>query len=118
MNCNELEINGIIYVPKEPNALKQNGSPYVIVRTEKAGAFAGYLGSRADQEATLINSRRLWYWDGAATLSQLSQEGTTKPENCKFPCEEPTKIVMGVIEVIQTTEKARKSIMSVPVWKK
>ena len=58
-----------------------NGMTYVIVRTYSAGVFAGYLESRVDREAVLRNARRIWYWDGAASLSQLAMEGTKKPHN-------------------------------------
>ena len=60
---------------------------YVIVRTYSAGVFAGTLVSRTGQEVVLRNARRLWFWSGAASLSQLAMEGTQDPANCKFPCE-------------------------------
>ena len=91
---------------------------YVIVRTYSAGIFAGYIKSRAGQEVVMENARRLWYWDGAASLSQLAMEGTCKPENCKFPCEVSEVILLQVIEIIPTTQKAEKSIKGVPVWEK
>lgn len=91
---------------------------YVIVRTYSAGVFAGYLESYGkDKEVNLINARRLWYWDGAASLSQLAMEGVSKPENCKFPCEVSEIKLMEAIEIITATEKARLSIFGVPVWK-
>jgi len=43
---------------------------YVLVRTQSAGVFAGELESRNGQEVVLLNARRIWYWDGAASLSQ------------------------------------------------
>ena len=57
--------------------------PYVIVRTYSAGVFAGTLEFHDGKEVTLSNARRLWYWDGAATLSQLAMEGVSKPQNSK-----------------------------------
>jgi hypothetical protein len=89
---------------------------YVIVRTYSAGVFAGYLESRSGREVVLKNARRLWYWDGAASLSQLAMEGVTKPENCKFPCEVSKVTLLETIEILETTEKARKCITNVPVW--
>ena len=89
---------------------------YVIARTYSAGVFAGYLKSRKGKEATLTNARRLWYWDGAASLSQLAMEGTKKPENCKFPCEVSEVTLTEVIEILNVTETARKSIAGVTVW--
>ena len=91
--------------------------PYVIIRASEAGVFAGELRTRAGAEAVLVNARRLWYWDGAATLSQLANDGVSKPQNCKFPAEVPTIIILGVIEVIPATDRARKSIAGVEEWK-
>ena len=70
-------------------------------------------GSTAD----LADARRLWYWDGAASLSQLAQEGVKRPGNCKFTVTVPTMTVLDVIEVIPCTEAAIVSIEGVPVWK-
>lgn len=117
-NNKTVEIDGIEYVPKSsvPAAAYKN-TKYVIVRTYSAGVFAGYLKSRKGQEAEVMNARRLWYWDGAASLSQLAQSGTTKPDKCKFP-EAVNRIVLTqVIEILDVTPEAQKIIESVPVWK-
>jgi hypothetical protein len=90
---------------------------YMIVRTYSAGVFAGYVESRNGQEVIIRNARRLWYWDGAASLSQLAVDGVSKPENCKFPCEVDRIEVLQAIELIDVTEKAKLSIVEVPVWK-
>jgi hypothetical protein len=91
---------------------------YVIVRTYSAGVFAGYLVSRNGQEVVLRNARRIWYWDGAASLSQLAMEGTKCPRNCKFPCEVDRVELLQAIEILDTTPMAEKSIKEVPIWKK
>lgn len=89
---------------------------YVIVRTYSAGVFAGELESRKGQEVILRNARRIWYWDGAATLSELAMEGTSKSDNCKFPCEVERVELLEAIEILDVTEKARESIKGVKVW--
>ena len=89
---------------------------YVIVRTYSAGVFAGELESRKAQEVVLRNARRLWYWDGAASLSQLAMEGTKNPSGCKFPCEVNRVELLQVIEILDVTPKAEKSIKEVPIW--
>lgn len=89
---------------------------YVIVRTYSAGVFAGNLESRNGREVILRNARRLWYWDGAASLSQLAMEGVTKPENCKFPCEVDKVELLEVIEILSVTKLAEDCIKKVPVW--
>lgn len=113
-------IDGVEYVPADSLQLakKLNKKDYVIVRTYSAGVFAGYLDKRDGKEATILNARRLWYWDGAASLSQLAVDGVSKPENCKFPCEVEKIELTEVIEVLSVTQKAFDSISSVPVWKK
>lgn len=91
-------------------------SKYVIVRTYSAGVFAGELESRKGQEVVMRNARRLWYWDGAASLSQLATDGTSKPGNCKFPCEVDRVELLQAIEILDVTEKAKESIKGVKVW--
>ena len=91
---------------------------YCMVRTYSAGVFAGTIVSLKGKEATLKNARRIWYWDGAASLSQLATSGTSKPENCKFPEPVASVLLTEVIEIIPITLAAKKSIESVPVWKK
>ena len=90
---------------------------YVIVRTYSAGVFAGTLESKNGKEVVLSNARRLWYWDGAASLSQLAMEGVSKPQNCKFPIEVAKVELTEVIEILDVTEAAKASIASVAVWR-
>jgi hypothetical protein len=92
----------------------------VIVRSRDAGAFCGQLVETDLSQAavTLREARRLWYWAGAATLSELATEGTAKPKECKFPA--PTEgdhVILGVCEIISVTERALASIQGVPAWK-
>ena len=71
----EIEINGVKYVPKDSIKKMANdskGLPYVLVRTYSAGVHAGYLSERKGKEVKLIKARRIWYWDGAASLSPAS----------------------------------------------
>lgn len=70
----------------------------------------------AGKEAKLKDSRRLWYWSGAASLSQLAVEGTKKPSECKFPVAMPEQEVSDVLEIIPMTPAAIKSLKEVPVW--
>ena len=111
-----LSINGVEYVKKEavsPIVVTN----YVIVRTNSAGVHAGELVEQNGKEVRLKNARRIWYWDGAATLSQLAMEGTSKPENCKFPCEVTEIILTEAIEIIPCTQAAMDSIKGVKIWK-
>lgn len=114
-------IDGVEYVKKSDvqslAAPNTEGLPYKIVRTYSAGAHAGYLESKNGQEVVLLNARRLWYWEGAASLSQLAVDGVSKPDKCKFPCEVSRNELLESIEVMDVTQKAKDSIASVKVWK-
>ena len=88
-----------------------------MVRTLSAGVFAGILISRTENVVLLKQARRIWYWDGAATLSQLAQSWTSCPSKCKFPEPVGQVVLMGVIEIIPITAKAARSIKAVPIWK-
>ena len=90
--------------------------PYVLIRSKSAGVFVGTLAERTGDTVTLHDSRRVWYWTGAATLSQLAQEGTSNPEGCKWPCAVARETIFGVIEIIDVTPAARATYDKVPVW--
>ena len=117
---NEITINGQIYVLKGTEnipAETKDGLEYKLVRTTSAGVFAGYLKSRNGKEVVLLDARRIWYWEGAASLSALAMSGTSKPDTCKFP-ETVSKVeLLEAIEILDVTEKAKKSIQSVKIWK-
>ena len=119
----KIEVNGKTYVLESsvkslPNAKSVKGMNYCIVRTYSAGVFAGYIKDKQGKENTVYQARRLWYWDGAASLSQISQDGVSKPSTCKFPAEVPEVCLKEIIEIIPCTEKARMNISEVPLWKK
>lgn len=96
--------------------MAKKSARYVIVRTYSAGVFAGELESRTGQEVVLRNARRLWYWAGAASLSELAQRGTSKPNECKFPVAVDRVELLQAIEILDVTPPAQKSIAGVPVW--
>lgn len=114
-NCNVV-VNGKKYTPVSALAEKIDDMEYRIVRTYSAGVFAGYLESRNGQEVVLRHARRLWKWVGAASLSQLANEGVKSPNECKFPSEVDRIELLQAIEILSVTEIAQKSISEVPIW--
>ena len=90
---------------------------YCIIRAERAGVFAGNVNERNSGEVVLTNARRLWYWSGAASLSQLAVSGTSRPHDCKFTVAVPKITILGVIEVIPCSEAAEANIKAVAEWK-
>jgi len=117
-----MKIDDVEYVRKDSiknyeKADELDGMKYVIVRTYSAGVFAGYLQEREGQEVVLRNARRLYYWSGAATLSQLSVEGVKNPDDCKFPQEVDVVELLQAIEILDCTKEAQESINNVKIWK-
>jgi hypothetical protein len=90
----------------------------VIVRGDRSGVFFGTLKSRTCREVTLTNCRRLWYWSGAASISQLAMEGVRNPNDCKFTMVVDEIEILDAIEVIPCTKEAIDNINSVKVWKR
>lgn len=90
--------------------------PYVVIRATSAGAFFGRLEKKEGDTVTLSASRRLWYWSGANSLSELATLGVKNPKECKFPVALDTHEILGVCEIIHATDAAKKSIDAVPVW--
>jgi hypothetical protein len=123
----ELEINGDKYILassiKQNNSLAQdtNGLKNVLIRSYASGVHFGLLKSQENTESgknvVLLNSRRVYYWDGAATLSQLAMEGSTKPSNCKITMPVNEITIMNAIEIIPITEKALVCLNSIKEWK-
>lgn len=120
----ELKVKDLINLANLFNTQKTNiknneyNNKFYIVRTYSAGVFAGEIESRNGQEVIMRNARRLWKWSGAASLSQLAMEGVKNPDDCMFPCVVDRVELFQVIEILDTTDKAKLSILGVKVWEK
>lgn len=90
----------------------------VIIRGDRSGVFFGTLKEKNGTEVKLENCRRLWYWDGAASISQLAVNGTTNASGCKFTVTVPEIVITDVIEIIPCSAEAIKSIEGVKEWKR
>lgn len=90
---------------------------YCIIRGRGFGVFAGTVKEVDDTCVLVENARRLWYWDGAASISQIAVEGVTAPQNCKFSMAVDSIVLRDYIEIIPATAAAQKVIEEVKVWK-
>lgn len=90
----------------------------VIVRGDRSGVFFGTLAEKDGREVKLEKCRRLWYWDGAASISQLATNGTTNPEGCKFTVTVDSIVILDAIEIILCSDTAIRSIEGVKEWKR
>lgn len=113
-----LSIDGTKYVredliPKNEPAKSMEGLRVVIVRSPAAGVFIGSLASQEERVVRLLNCRRLWYWNGAFTLSQMARDGVSKPKDCKFSCCVDEHVILDAAEIIPATKKAADCIYAV-----
>jgi len=118
--CEMVEINGVSYVRKDTvSFVDKSGMEYVITRPGKASSvFAGYLKEHEGTNVTLVDARRIYYWKGAFTLSDLAVQGTKEPSSCKFAPPVVKLRLTDVCEIITCSEAGAKSIQGVPEWKK
>lgn len=88
-----------------------------IIRGDRSGVFFGEIVNRNGQETVIKDCRRLWYWEGAASLSELAVSGTKLPDECKFTVTVSFVTITDAIEILDVTEAAAKSIDGVHVWR-
>jgi len=94
-----------------------NEKDYYIIRARGAGVFFGHIKQRDGGEVVIGNARRLWFWSGAASLSQLAVDGVANPNSCKFTVTAEEITVLDAIELIKCTDKAIASIQGVREWR-
>ncbi len=96
-----------------------NKTKKYLIRTYSAGVWYGNIKKHEGSEIILTNARRIWYWSGAASLSQLATDGTSRPRDCKFTVtikDEEGVFLPQVIEILPVSDKAQKSIDGVKDW--
>jgi len=91
---------------------------FYIVRADRAGVFFGKIKERAQDEVTMTDVRKIWYWEGACAVEQLAIDGTKKPNECKLTVMVPEMIIANPIQIIPCTDKAVKSLSRVKVWER
>ncbi len=88
-----------------------------IIRANGAGVFFGEVIEENGNTIVAKDVRRIWEWVGANTLSELAQQGTTKPKECKITCKVDKIKIFNVVEILDVTEEAAKTIDEVKEWK-
>jgi hypothetical protein len=82
----------------------------VVVRAYNAGVHFGELVSADDHFAVLKDSHRIWQWEGAFTLSEVSHDGITGGRISRSV--DTMTIPMGDIgEISNLRPEARESIL-------
>ena len=83
----------------------------VLVRAKNAGVHVGTLEEATGEFVTLSSSHRIWKWEGAFTLSEVSQNGIT---GGRVACEVPLLSIptVDVGEIIPMKSSAHDSILN------
>lgn len=106
---------------KKTATKKAKTREYVIVRCTKAGVHAGYLEKQTSTHLVLTDSRRIWYWNGAASLSEIAVYGLNpaKSASSKICCKVRRNQLSqdDVCEVIACEPAGQASIDGAPVWR-
>lgn len=125
MKPETIKIDEIEYVRKDSvqkQAKEVDGMKYCVIRSYGAGVFCGYVKEQKSDvngvNVVLINSRRIFYWSGACSLSQLAVEGSKNIGDCKIALVVPEQFISNVIEIIPMTETAKDIIQGAKIWKK
>ena len=87
----------------------------VLVRTYSAGVHYGELVDHEGKEVVLKNTRRLWYWRGAFTLSEIALKGLNQDAS-KLSVALPKIYLSEVIEIIPVSDAAAKWIEGVVAY--
>ena len=121
----KIKIDDIEYVRADlisEKAPEIGGMEYKIFRTYSSGVFGGYLAKKEDSvghyKCVVKRARRFHRWSGAASLSQLAEEGVNDADSCRFAMELSGDLELpNVVEIISVTKSAKCNIDQVPVWK-
>lgn len=92
-------------------------NPFVIVRCRDAGVHAGVLVSNKGRTVELCDSIRIWYWSGAASLSELAVYGPKNKEACKFGVPVPKITLLEACEIIVCEPAGVVAIKGVKSWR-
>lgn len=91
-----------------------------IVRCYGAGVLFGEVKEVSSDanglNVRLANARKVWYWDGAAAVEQLSQEGCN--DSSKITVAVPELVVANAVQIIPCSDKAIKNLEAKKAWKR
>jgi len=104
-------------IPTSAPAKSVKGMKYCIVRGYQSGVWAGYVKEQEGTRVIILNARNIWYWKGAASLAQLSQEGIKSPADSKITQEIPEITLLDANTVLPCSEQSRLNIVGLPTWK-
>ncbi len=91
-----------------------------IVRCYGAGVFFGEVREVSCDanglNVRIANARKVWYWNGAAAVEQLSQDGCA--DDSKITVVVPELVVAAAVQIIPCSDKAIANIEGKAEWRR
>lgn len=89
---------------------------YVLVRGDRSGVFCGMIVSENGRTVELTDARHIWYWAGAANVTDMALNGVARPKECKVVAPVGRLRILDAIEIVDCTVIAEASLRAVPNW--
>lgn len=89
----------------------------IIARIARAGVFHGVLAAKDTEVTRLVDVRRIYYWTGPISVTDMAVIGVKTGSKVTLPASEVEFETQKVIELIACSEEASKSIESIKPWK-
>ena len=88
----------------------------VIARIERAGVFHGTLVYFDSEILRLKDARRIYYWEGALSVTDMASNGLTGGK-ISAPVTKVEFLADKVVELNECSNKSSKTIETIKVWK-
>ena len=88
----------------------------VIARIDRAGVFHGTLDYIDGEILRLKGARRIYYWEGALSVTDMASVGLTGGK-ISAPVSTVEFMSEKIVELNECSDKASKSIETIKVWK-
>ena len=88
----------------------------IIARIDSAGVFHGTLDHIDGEIIRLKNARRIYYWNGALSVTNIAAKGITGGK-VTIPVSTVEFMSNKIVELNECSEEASKSIETIKPWK-
>ena len=88
----------------------------IIARIERSGVFHGTLDHIDNDIMRLKNARRIYYWNGALSVTDMAAKGITGGK-VTIPVSTVEFMSDKVVELNECSDDATKSIETIKPWK-
>ena len=88
----------------------------IIARIDRAGVFHGTLDYIDNEIIRLKDARRIYYWNGALSVTDIAAKGITGGK-VTIPVSTVEFMSGKIVELNECSDEATKSIESIKPWK-